>query len=62
MKARIQSYHVADKVLKLVLALRFRTLSLKWSGKAGQRAKMYPTLKTGYTNDEERGGRGISDQ
>ena len=26
---------------------------LKWSGKTGQRAKMYPTLKTGYTNDEE---------
>jgi choline-glycine betaine transporter len=25
----------------------------KWSGKTGQRAKMYPTLKTGYTNDEE---------
>jgi len=27
--------------------------ALKWSGKTGQRAKMYPTLKTGYTNDEE---------
>ncbi|WP_235851920.1 hypothetical protein [Litorivita pollutaquae] len=26
---------------------------LKWSGKTGQRAKMYPTLKTGYTNDQE---------
>ena len=26
---------------------------LKWSGKIGQRAKMYPTLQTGYTNDEE---------
>lgn len=26
---------------------------LKWSGKTGQRAKMYPTLKTGYRNDEE---------
>jgi hypothetical protein len=26
---------------------------VKWSGKTGQRAKMYPTLKTGYTNDEE---------
>jgi hypothetical protein len=26
---------------------------LKWSGKTGQRAKMYPTLKTGYTNGEE---------
>ena len=26
---------------------------MKWSGKTGQRAKMYPTLKTGYTNDEE---------
>jgi hypothetical protein len=29
------------------------TRPLKWSGKTGQRAKMYPTLKTGYTNDEE---------
>jgi TRAP-type uncharacterized transport system fused permease subunit len=28
-------------------------LLVKWSGKTGQRAKMYPTLKTGYTNDEE---------
>ena len=27
--------------------------TLKWSGKTGQRAKMYPSLKTGYTNDEE---------
>ena len=27
--------------------------ALKWSGKTGQRAKMYPTLKTGYANDEE---------
>ncbi|WP_415255876.1 hypothetical protein, partial [Sulfitobacter sp.] len=26
---------------------------LKWSGKTGQRAKMYPSLKTGYRNDEE---------
>ena len=26
---------------------------LKWSGKTGQRAKMYPTMKTGYGNDEE---------
>ena len=26
---------------------------VKWSGKTGQRAKMYPTLKTGYTNDQE---------
>ncbi|MFT7447373.1 MAG: hypothetical protein ACI9LZ_002295, partial [Glaciecola sp.] len=26
---------------------------MKWSGKTGQRAKMYPSLKTGYRNDEE---------
>ena len=26
---------------------------LKWSGKTGQPAKMYPTITTGYTNDEE---------
>ena len=26
---------------------------LKWSGKTGQRAKMYPTRTTGYTNDQE---------
>ena len=29
------------------------TLYMKWSGKTEQRAKMYPTLKTGYTNDQE---------
>jgi hypothetical protein len=27
-------------------------LNLKWSGKFGQRAKMYPTLMNGYENDE----------
>ena len=26
---------------------------VKWSGKIGQHAKMYPTMATGYTNDEE---------
>ena len=26
---------------------------VKWSGKTGQRAKMYPTRTTGYTNDQE---------
>ncbi len=26
--------------------------ALKWSGKFGQRAKMYPTLMNGYENDE----------
>ena len=26
---------------------------LKWSGKFGQRAKMYPTRTNGYENDEE---------
>jgi len=25
----------------------------KWSGKTGQRTKMYPTRTTGYTNDQE---------
>jgi hypothetical protein len=25
---------------------------LKWSGKFGQRAKMYPTCTSGYENDE----------
>ena len=30
-----------------------RAGALKWSGKTGQAAKMYPTLTTGYTNDEE---------
>jgi hypothetical protein len=28
-------------------------LSLKWSGKTGQRAKMYSPRTTGYTNDQE---------
>ncbi len=28
---------------------------LKWSGKLGQRAKMYPTRTTGYENDEATG-------
>jgi hypothetical protein len=31
----------------------FALPEVKWSGETGQRAKMYPTLKTGYTNDEE---------
>jgi len=26
---------------------------LKWSGKIGQRVKVYPALKNGYENDEE---------
>ncbi|SCZ64683.1 Phage integrase, N-terminal SAM-like domain [Epibacterium ulvae] len=30
-----------------------RAYQLKWSGTFGQRAKMYPTLTTGHTNDEE---------
>lgn len=30
-----------------------RLFRLKWPRKTGPRAKMYPTLKTGYTNDEE---------
>ena len=28
-------------------------MCLKWSGKIGQRAKMYPTRMNGYENDEE---------
>jgi len=35
--------------VRLITTSRF----VKWSGKTGQRAKMCPTLKTGYTNDEE---------
>ena len=27
--------------------------TLKWSGKFGQRAKMYPPRTNGYSNDEE---------
>jgi len=27
-------------------------MAVKWSGKIGQRAKMYPTLMNGYENDE----------
>jgi hypothetical protein len=27
---------------------------MKWSGKFGQRAKMYPTLKTGYKMTKSR--------
>jgi restriction endonuclease Mrr len=27
--------------------------SLKWSGKFGRSAKVYPTLKNGYSNDDE---------
>ncbi len=27
--------------------------SLKWSGKTGQSAKVYPTLENGYANDDE---------
>jgi hypothetical protein len=31
----------------------FFDLELKWSGKTGQRAKMYPTRTIGYRNDQE---------
>ena len=37
----------------IVVNLLALILYVKWSGKTGQRAKMYPTLKTGYTNDQE---------
>ena len=33
--------------------IRYRPRKFKWSGKTGQHAKIYPTLKTGYTYDEE---------
>ena len=31
---------------------RYRTRALKWSGKFGQRAKVYPTRTNGYENDK----------
>ena len=37
----------------IVVNLLALILYVKWSGKTGQRAKMYPTLKTGYINDQE---------
>ncbi|MFT5868736.1 MAG: DNA helicase HerA-like ATPase [Paracoccaceae bacterium] len=38
---------------KLMAAPRlYATFLLKWSGKFGQRAKMYPTCTNGYENDE----------
>ena len=45
--------HVQRKPIKVSETHGIEILDLKWSGKTGQRAKMYPTLKTGYTNDEE---------
>jgi hypothetical protein len=30
----------------------FRRNAVKWSGKFGQRAKMYPTRTNGYENDK----------
>lgn len=30
----------------------FHPVIVKWSGKFGQRAKVYPTLMNGYENDE----------
>ena len=30
----------------------YSLVELKWSGKFGQRAKMYPTRTNGYKNDE----------
>ena len=35
-----------------MLRVSSSTAYLKWSGKFGQRAKMYPTLMNGYENDE----------
>ena len=32
--------------------VRDQARNVKWSGKFGQRAKMYPTLMNGYENDE----------
>lgn len=31
---------------------RIDAIRLKWSGKIGQRAKVYPTRMNGYENDE----------
>jgi hypothetical protein len=46
------------RALTVMQAARFKRLSfdpfplLKWSGKFGQRAKMYPTRTNGYENDK----------
>ena len=35
---------------RLCVSIKF--VNVKWSGKTGQRAKMYPALMNGYKNDE----------
>ena len=39
-------------LLDPMLALLSPSLLVKWSGKFGQRAKMYPTRTNGYENDK----------
>ena len=41
-----------DKFLDDVALARRDAQRLKWSGKTGQRAKMYPTRTNGYENDK----------
>ena len=38
---------------KLLNKNKIKTGLMKWSGKIGQRAKVYPTRLNGYENDEE---------
>jgi hypothetical protein len=50
-----EQHHALDLIARL--ASRFGPTSriakeLKWSGKTGQRAKVYPTRMNGYENDE----------
>jgi len=48
---------VHDSITHIVEEIRMAApdsrIELKWSGKFGQRAKVYPTLMNGYGNDEE---------
>ena len=43
--------HEGDVLESFVTKRRDRK-AVKWSGKFGQRAKMYPTRMNGYENDE----------
>jgi hypothetical protein len=44
--------HVAAKKKLNTVNRLLNVGALKWSGKFGQRAKMYPTRTNGYENDE----------
>ena len=48
-KPAIKNTHLIFLEIEKMICRR----GVKWSGQTGQRAKMYPTLKTGYRNDEE---------